>query len=306
MWQNQDSILISQNFNKADQSYGPDLIQTETLKFIEKYQKQPFFLFVPSIIPHAELIAPALSMSVFRNKFLPEKEFIGVDDGPEFGHGPYRSQKESHAAFAAMISILDRQVGEIVDKIIDLGLLENTLILFTSDNGPHVEGGADPDYFDSNGLLKGYKRDLYEGGIRVPLLVQWSGKIKPNSKSDHVAAFWDFFPTFTNLFDLNKETYEDGISFLPTLLGQGGQKKHDYLYWEFHEKGGRQAIRKERWKLVKYDVFSDNENKTELYDLKLDPSEKNNLANKFPQKVKTLESLLEQSRTPSKVFRFNE
>mgnify|MGYP001162567470 FL=1 len=306
LWHNRDSILIYQNFNKADQIYGPDLIQRETIKFIERYQKQPFFLYVPSIIPHAELIAPELSMSVFRNKFLPEKEFIGVDDGPEFGHGPYRSQKESHAAFAAMISILDQQVGEIVDKISNLGLLDNTLILFTSDNGPHFEGGADPDYFDSNGILKGYKRDLYEGGIRVPLLAQWSGKIEPNSISNHIAAFWDFFPTLTSLFDSNKETYEDGISFLPTLLGQEKQKKHNYLYWEFHEKGGRQAILQTQWKLIKYDVFSKNETKTELYNLKHDSSEENDLANQFPKKVKTLESLLEHARTPSKVFRFNE
>ena len=280
LWHNRDSILIYQNFNKADQIYGPDLIQRETIKFIETYQKQPFFLYMPSIIPHAELIAPEPSMSVFRNKFLPEKEFIGVDDGPEFGHGPYRSQKESHAAFAAMISILDQQVGEIVDKISDLGLLDNTLILFTSDNGPHFEGGADPDYFDSNGLLKGYKRDLYEGGIRVPMIAAWGEKIKPGSITNHISAHYDVTATLLEVINYENIPETDGISFLPTLTGKKEQDIHDFLYWEFPEYGGQVAIRMGDWKVIRRNLNRNDEKPTlELYNLSLDPEELNNVAN---------------------------
>jgi len=306
LWHNRDSISLPQNYNKADQAYGPDLIHQQTLNFIETHQKEPFFLFVPSIIPHAELAAPAAAMAPFRNKFLPEKSFTGVDDGPNFGQGPYRSQEECHAAFAAMVTRLDQQVGEIVEKLTTLGLLENTLIIFTSDNGPHVEGGADPDFFDSNGALRGYKRDLYEGGIRVPFLAQWPEKINPGTISNHVAAFWDIFPTLNQLFDAQQETYQDGISFLPTLLGKENQQQHDYLYWEFHEKGGRQALRKGKWKLVKYNVFNKEKIQTALYDLDKDPAEENNLALQFPEQILSMEAMLLKVRTPSADFPFLE
>jgi len=306
LWHNRDSIVLTQNQNKADALYGPDLIHQQTLQFIESHKEKPFFLFVPSIIPHAELAAPEAAMAPFRDQFLPEKRFKGVDDGPTFGQGPYRSQEACHAAFAAMVSILDQQVGDILDRVEALGLSKNTLILFTSDNGPHLEGGADPDYFDSNGIFRGYKRDLYEGGIRVPLLAQWPGKIAPQSKSNHVAAFWDLFPTLYSLIETHQESYNDGISFLPTLLGQENQKAHAYLYWEFHEKGGRQALRQGDWKLVKYNVFSGDQAQVALFDLGKDPAETTNLAEAHPEQLKRMEDLLLQARTPSPDFSFND
>lgn len=306
LWHNRDSIVIAENQNRADGVYGPNLIHQQTLQFIDAHKEEPFFLYVPSIIPHAELAAPAATMSLFQNQFLPEKRYKGVDDGPTFGQGPYRSQETCHAAFAAMVTLLDQQVGEIIDRIETLGLSENTLILFTSDNGPHLEGGADPDYFNSNGVFRGYKRDLYEGGIRVPLLAQWPGKIAPQSQSNHVAAFWDLFPTLNSLVDSNKERYNDGISFLPTLLGEDMQMEHEYLYWEFHEKGGRQALRRGDWKLVKYDVFSVDETQVALYDLAKDPSESNNVAGLYPEELKALEALLQDARVPSADFPFLE
>ena len=187
---------------------------------------------------------------------LPEKSFKGAEPGDEnFRLGAYGTQEESHAAFAAMVTLLDKQVGEVLDKLKTLGLDQNTLVIFSSDNGPHLEGGADPDYFDSNGRLRGYKRDVYEGGIREPMIARWPGKIQPASQTDLISAFWDVMPTVADLAGVQAPEQIDGISFLPTLLGQRNQKKHNYLYWEFHEQGGRQAIRKEDWKLVRYKVL---------------------------------------------------
>ena len=227
--------------------------------------------------------------------------------GPQYRKGAYESQEQSHAAFVAMISILDQQVGEIMDKVKELGIENNTLIVFTSDNGPHQEGGADPNYFDSNGALRGFKRDLYEGGIRVPMIASWPNKIKPNTKTNHISAFWDVFPTFSDITGTEISDNLDGISFLPTLLSKSKeQKEHEYLYWEFHEKGGRQALRKGNWKAVKYNVLEKPDALLELYDLSKDISESNNVAKEHPEIIKELEFIIKNTRTPSKVFNFKQ
>jgi arylsulfatase A-like enzyme len=215
----------------------------------------------------------------------------------------YGSQPESHAAFAAMVDYLDMQVGEIIAKLKELGVYENTLIIFTSDNGPHQEGGADPDYFDSNGPLKGYKRDLYEGGIRVPMIAVWDGRIKAGTVSEHASAFWDVFPTVAEITGISTPDNIDGISFLPTLLGKE-QPKHEYLYWEFHERGGRKALRKGDWKLVQYNVLKPELTTTELYDLSKDIGEENNVAEQHPEIVKEMMELLKNARTESEIYKF--
>ena len=305
LWSNQDSIVLPQNSGTKKGIYAPSLIHEKTLQFIEENKDRPFFAYVPSIIPHAELVAPEEVLNRFRGKYLPEKVYKGIDEGPKYKIGGYGSQTESHAAFAAMVSILDEQVGEIVQKVNDLGIADNTIIIFTSDNGPHLEGGADPDYFDSNGLLKGYKRDLYEGGIRVPMMVKWPKKIKPGTVTGHVSAFWDVFPTLAEIAGIRETPDLDGISLLPTLLGKSTeQKEHEYLYWEFHEKGGRQAVRMGDWKAVKYNVLQNPDARIELYDLSKDTGEENNLAADFPEVVAEMESILKRARTPSEVFRF--
>ena len=305
LWSNQDSIVLPQNSGTKKGIYAPSLIHEKTLQFIEENKDRPFFAYVPSIIPHAELVAPEEVLNRFRGKYLPEKVYKGIDEGPKYKIGGYGSQTESHAAFAAMVSILDEQVGEIVQKVNDLGIADNTIIIFTSDNGPHLEGGADPDYFDSNGLLKGYKRDLYEGGIRVPMMVKWPNKIKPGTVTGHVSAFWDVFPTLAEIAGVKETSGLDGISLLPTLLGNSTeQKEHQYLYWEFHEKGGRQAVRMGDWKAVKYNVLQNPDARIELYDLSQDTGEANNVASDFPEVVAEMESILERARTPSEVFRF--
>ena len=165
----------------------------------------------------------------FDGKF-EEKPFKGNPYGPNAGIG-YTSQDKPRATFAAMVTRMDEQVGEVVSALEEEGMLENTIIIFTSDNGSHREGGADPDFFKSSGPFRGNKRDLYEGGVRTPFIVQWPAKIKPNSKSNHVAAFWDIAPTLLEVAQAKPIKNTDGISFLPTLLGKKGQKEHEYLYY---------------------------------------------------------------------------
>ncbi|MCX6328955.1 MAG: sulfatase-like hydrolase/transferase, partial [Bacteroidia bacterium] len=167
------------------------------------------------------------------------------------------------------------------------------------------EGGADPDFFNSNGDLKGYKRDLYEGGIRTPLLVKWPGKIKARSTSDLVSAFWDIMPALAEIADAQTPENIDGISFLPTLLGKRNQKQHEYLYWEFHEQGGKIAVRKGTWKAVKRNVDKTPQGSLELYDLSTDISETNDVASSHPEIVKEMEDIIRQAHTPSEVFPFS-
>lgn len=305
LWSNLEKVVLPENEGYKKGIYAPNLIHEKALEFMETNSDKPFFLFYANIIPHAELFAPEEYMDRFRGKLLPEKEYAGYDEGPKFRDGPYGSQPEAHAAFAAMVTLLDEQLGEVIDKIKELGLKENTLVIFTSDNGPHLEGGADPDYFNSNGIYTGYKRDLYEGGIRVPTIAWWPGRIAANTRTDHLSAFWDVYPTLAALTGQEIHDSVDGISFLPTLLGKEGQQEHGYLYWEFHEKNGRQAIRKGDWKLVRYDVFFPEKTTTELYNIAADPAEKNNVAGEHPHITAELLRLMEGARTESPVFTFN-
>jgi len=306
LWSDEEKVFLPENNGKLKGIYAPELIQDETLKFIEENKDTSFFLFVPSIIPHAELIAPESYMEKTRGKYLPELNYEGYDEGEDYRNGPYESQEESHAAFVAMIMLLDDQVGEIVNKLDELGIRDNTIIMFTSDNGPHREGGADPDYFNSNGPLKGYKRDLYEGGIRVPMIANWPGKIKAATSTNHISAFWDIFPTVADLVGFKIPSTTDGISFLPTLIGEEQTKQHEYLYWEFHERGGRTAIRQGDWKAVKYNVLKDPDAKLELYNLSEDIGEENNIADEHPTIVDELNALFKSSRVPSEIFAFGD
>ena len=305
LWHNQEKIVLKGNEGKGQEIYAPDLIHEESLRFLEENKDSTFFMLYATPLPHAELLIPKPYLEKYSGKLLPEENFEGVDEGPQFKQGGYGSQKEPHAAFAAMINHLDSQVGEIMTKLEELNIANNTIVIFTSDNGPHREGGADPDYFDSNGIFKGYKRDLYEGGVHVPMIAKWPSKIKAGTKTDHISAFWDVMPTLAEIIGKNLDATIDGISFLPTLNGENDQKEHDYLYWEFHEKGGRTAIRKGKWKGVKYDVLTQPNRVIELYNLEEDPSENKNLAGKHPDVVKELTRLMTEARTPSDIFQFS-
>lgn len=306
LWDNDQKVVLEDNEGNREGTYAPLLIQEKTLDFIEENKSKPFFLFVPHVIPHAELKVPQEYMEKFRGKFLPEKHYAGCDPGCEdYKIGGYGTQEESHAAFAGMINLLDEQVGEIIEKINDLGLSENTIILFSSDNGPHLEGGADPDYFDSNGLLRGYKRDLYEGGIRVPLIAKWSGRIPASTVTDHVSAFWDIFPTIADLTTTELQEEVNGISFLPTLLNKPSEQlQHEYLYWEFSPMGGRKAVRQSNWKLVCYDLKREQPRPPELYDLSTDPGEQQDLALSHPEVVQRLLAMM-NNRSEAIIERWN-
>ncbi len=305
LWDNQTKVILKGNSGTQSTEYAPTLIHQKAIQFIEMNKDKPFFLFYPTTIPHAELVAPEENMKEFRGKLLPEVAYKGAEPGSEkYRKGSYGSQKEVHAAFAAMVTLLDKQVGEIVDELKKLGLDKNTIIIFSSDNGPHVEGGADPDYFDSNGPLKGYKRDLYEGGMREPMIVSWPGKVTAGTKSDLISAFWDIMPTFADIVGVKAPENIDGISFLPTLLGKSGQKQHASMYWEFHENNGRQAVRMGDWKLVRYNVSIPEKETTELYNLKTDLGETTNVAEQNQQVVSQMLRIMEQSRVPSPIFNF--
>ena len=307
LWENQVKIALPGNGWTQKTTYAPDLIQEETLGFIEENKDNPFFLFMPIVMPHAELAAPDDDiLEKYRLKFGDEKPHLGgkgADYGPEMLIPGYQSEPYPHATFAAMVGRIDRYVGEILAKLDQLGLTENTIVIFTSDNGAHQEGGADPDFFDSNGPFRGYKRDLYDGGIHVPLIVKWPGKVKPGSTSDHRSAFWDWLPTLAEITGTEGPEEIDGISFLPELLGKSGQKKHEYLYWEFHELGGRQAVLKDGWKLVKLQVKDASKMTVELYNLNADPAETKDLSKERPEKVKELDLLIMEAHRPNPVFK---
>lgn len=304
LWHNEAKIVLLGNGEQNKKQYAPELIHAEAMKFLEANKDTTFFLYYPTTIPHAELFAPESYIEKYRGKLLPEKQYEGKDSGEKYKHGAYGSQKESHAAFAAMINLLDDQVGEIVAKVKELGIAENTIIIFSSDNGPHAEGGADPKYFNSGGGLRGIKRDLYEGGVREPMIVKWPGTIKAGRETNHISAFWDLLPTVAEL--TNQETPKgiDGISFLPELLGKE-QVKHDHLYWEFYEQGGKQAVRKGKWKAVRLQLHKDYAGASlELYNLEEDRAESNNVAEQYPEIAKEMLELLKTCHSPSENFRF--
>lgn len=297
LWHNREKVLFPENKDNARHSYSADLIHRKGLDFISKASRegQPFFAMLTYTLPHAELNLPHEDLYHKYKQRLTAKPWQ-----PKWA-GDYPATEDAHASFAAMVEQLDRYVGEVCLKLKELGLSENTLIIFTSDNGPHREGGADPEYFDSNGPLRGTKRALYEGGIRVPMIVSWSKHIKANTTNDGTAAFWDFHKTFAQL--LGAESKTDGVDLLPTLLRQKPLPRKRPLFWEFHEEGGRMALRYGKWKLIKQKMNS-LEPTLELYDLSKDIGEENNLVDRYPKVAQKLEQIMLSMRTPSTLFPF--
>lgn len=297
LWDNEQKVMLEENEGSKKGAYAPDLIQAERLAFIEEHKDTSFFLYVPSALPHAELAAPQEYIAYFSERLEEGTPYAGVDDPDQerYKTGAYGSQDQPHAAFAAMIKVLDDHVGQIVEKVKELGLEDNTLIIFTSDNGPHLEGGADPDFFNSNGPFRGYKRDLYEGGIRVPMIAWWPEKIKAGSQSEHISAFWDVYPTLAEVAGMEPSANIDGISFLPALLGAEDQKEHEYLYWEFHEQGKKQAVRMNNWKAVKLGIADQADTAVALYDLSVDISEQHNVADQHPEIVEKMEQMMQSA-----------
>ena len=294
LYRNAERFDLKGNDGAKGDSYTQDLFEKEALAFLDANKSKPFFLYLPFIVPHVAVQVPDDSLKEYEGK-------LG-DDPPYDGKKGYRVHPAPHAGYAAMVTRMDRTVGHILDKLKELKLDENTLVVFTSDNGgTHNVGGADSTFFKSAGDLRGLKGSLYEGGIRVPLLAYWPGKIKPGTTSDEPFAFWDVLPTLCELAGADAPKGIDGVSLVPTLLGKGEQKKHDFLYWEFPGYGGQQAVQAGPWKAVRQKL-GQKKVVTELYDLKADPNETTDVAAKHPEVVKRLEKLMADQHTPSKDF----
>jgi arylsulfatase A-like enzyme len=281
-------------YNQPD--YAAGLMHAQALHFIEEHRDVPFFLYLPTPIPHVSLQAPQRWVDYYHDKFGDEEPYPG---------GNYTPVRYPNATYAAMISYLDEQVGDLVQKLRELDLYENTIIMITSDNGPTFTGGVDPAFFGSAAPFKGEygwgKGFLHEGGIRVPMIAAWEGVIPAGTVSNHVSAFWDVMPTFAEISGATKPENIDGISFMNTLRGnQETQKEHDFLYWEFPQYGGQQAVRMGNWKGIRKKLISDNNLEIELYDLDSDPREQNNIAGQHPDIVEEIRVIMETAHTPSK------
>ena len=281
-----------------EKDYVNDLFTREAVGFIERADPRPFFVYLNYTVPHAELRVPEDSLQPLRGTF-PETPFVNAaadarptgPDGPSLG---YRSQPTPKAAFVAMIQRMDRDIGRITDLLRARGIDRQTLVLFASDNGPHQEGGAAPVFFKSSGGLRGIKRDLYEGGIRVPLIASWPGTIPEGRVSAHPWAHWDMFPTLAELAAAPAPAGLDGMSMARALRGET-PPAHEFLYWEFHERGFQQAVRMGRWKAVR----TAKDAPLEIYDLQDDPAERTNVAADQPDVVRRIDAYLRTARTES-------
>ena len=295
--------LLAQNIQHAmygadydnRRQYSADLIHERALSWLRQQRaEEPFFGIFTYTLPHAELRQPDDSLlQSFRGKLLPERTYLGNNPSR------YNPTPEAHAQFAAMITRLDTQVGEIMALLEELGLADNTVLIFTSDNGPHEEGGADPEYFNHDGKFRGLKRSTHEGGIRIPFIVRWPGHVPAGSESDQPFAFYDLMPTFCEIAGIHnweRRPWEcDGISILPTLTGKKHQRQHDHLYWEFHETD-MLGVRRGNWKLVVH------HGQCSLYDLAKDPHEDNDLAAQYPDVVRLLIQKIHEDHTDNPLF----
>lgn len=285
----------------VERDYVNDLFTSEAATFIDGAGERPFFLYLNYTAPHAELRVADEELQPLRGRF-PETPFenaaadtrVTGPEGPSLG---YRSQSTPKAAFVAMVTRMDRDVGRLVELVRARGLERRTLVLFVSDNGPHREGGADPAFFQSSGPLRGIKRDLYEGGIRVPMIAWWPGTVPAGRVSDHVWAHWDLFPTFADLAGAPVPEGLDGLSMTRALRGEP-QPTHDHLYWEFHERGFQQAVRMGPWKALRLQKGAP----LELYHLEQDPGERRNVAAAHPDVVRQVDTYLQTARTENPLW----
>ena len=277
--------------------YSIDVMTREAVDWLRANASKPFFLYFAPTIPHVALQVPGAALKEYEGKF-PETPYTGDDR--------YLPHRTPRAAYAAMITYLDAQVGRILDTLKEIGADERTLVIFSSDNGATFDvGGAPTRFFESHGPLRGHKTNLYEGGIRVPMIARWPGRIRPGSTSDHVGANWDMWATFAELAGDKAPEDTDGISIAPTLLGRGAQRQHAALYWEFHSQGSSQAVRLGRWKGIRTNIAKQPDAPIELYDLERDPAETANVASANPQIVRRIDALMKSSRTPAVIPRWN-
>ncbi|GAB4142810.1 MAG: arylsulfatase [Planctomycetaceae bacterium] len=299
LWRNRTKEKLPGNDRTLNgETYSQDKFTETALEFIEQNKSKPFFLYMPFAIPHLSIQVPESSLKQYKGK-IPEADYV---------HRGYLKHPFPRAGYAAMVSHMDRDIGKVMALVKKLGLDDNTLVLFSSDNGPTYNrlGGSDSEFFKSAGPFKGLKGSLYEGGIRVPLIARWPGKIKAGTVSHHISAFWDFLPTIAEMTGTKAPAGIDGISFAPTLLGQPEkQKQHEYLYWEFPSYGGQQAVRIGDWKGVRQGLQRKNRKnrlKIELYNLKTDPGEKHDVSASHPKMIARMRKIMRTARRPNKLF----
>ena len=281
----------------SGETYSQDRFVEEAVAFIRAHRDKPFLLYLPFIVPHLSLQAPEAAVAPYRSLIKEE----------DYKHTAYLQHPTPRAAYAGMVTHMDEGIGEILKCLKELQLEENTIVVFTSDNGPTYDrlGGSDSAYFESAGKLRGLKGSLYEGGIRVPLLVRWPGKIAAGRETNWRGAHWDFYATLTELAGLEKPQGTDGVSFAPLLLGKQ-QADHPFLYWESPGYGSQQAVQAGKWKAVRQQMKAAGRQRkpitTELYDLQADPNESQNVASQQPEVLAQLEAILQREHTPSQLF----
>ena len=290
LWRGEKKVEIGNPQSKVENVaekfnvYAPDLFLADALRFVTDNKSKPFFLYFATTAPHAN-----------------NEKTRATGDGNEVpSDAPYTAEDWPRAEKnkAAIITRMDADIGTLLAKIKELGLDKDTVVIFSSDNGPHQEGGNKVEFFASSGPHRGFKRSLTDGGIRVPAIVRWTGTTEPGTTSDHVWAFWDFLPTACDLAGVEIPKGLDGLSFAPAITGKGEQKRHEFLYWEFHEGGTAQAVRHGDWKAIRTAPGKP----LELYDVARDPAEKQNVAADHPAVVAKIEAYLKAARTDSKEF----
>lgn len=296
LWRNREKEIQPGNDRTLEgETYSQDQFRKVAIEFIEANADKPFFLYLPFAVPHLSIQGPMEDL----------KQYADMKED-DYEHHGYLKHPKPHAGYAAMITHMDRDIGKILDTIEAKGLADNTVVMFSSDNGPTYDrlGGSDSDFFKSAANFRGLKGSLYEGGIRVPLIVRWPGKVKPDTVSHYIGGFCDVLPTVADITGTKAPKDIDGISFLPTLLGKS-QPEHDYMYWEFGGYGGQQAVRMGDWKAIRQNMMRPKKpgaGKLELYNLKDDPSESNDVAAKHPDIVAKAEAAMKEGHTPSKLF----
>jgi arylsulfatase A len=294
LWRDGKREILEGNDIKGGPHYSHDLMEAESLKFIRAHKDRPFFLYLPYTIPHVALQIPDEELKGYRGLW-PETPYVGNK-----GYQPHPTPR---AAYAAMITRLDKSVGKILDLLEELQIDDDTIVMFTSDNGATHDGtgGADCVFFNSTGPLRGFKGSLFEGGVRVPLIVYWKGRAPGGRTTSHVAAFQDIMPTLSELCGLEAPKNIDGISMLPTILGRGTQRTHPYLYFEFPSYGGQQAVRVADWKAIRQNLQK-GMSKLQLFNLALDIGEQNDVAAQHRDVIERIERIMAENHVPSAEF----
>lgn len=298
LWRNREKVLYPDNPEKRTH-YSHDMFTTEAVDFIKDQHLKgtPFFLYMAYTIPHVDLDVPDDSKKPYVGE-IEETEPYGTPGGQHYRHEP-----RPHATFAGMVSRLDRDVGRLLDLLTELGIAKDTLVIFSSDNGPTSAGGADPKFFDGNGPLRGIKFELYEGGIRCPFIAWRPGIIAPGTESAHISAHWDMLPTFAELAGVQPPAGLDGISMAPLLTGHAAeQREHEHLYWEAYNNGGQHALRRGPWKAMRTGILQAPQKPVELYNLDSDLAETTDVAAQHPEIAAEMLALMQSSHVPNEHY----